>query len=213
LANIKNFARFASIKEKKKLLTKSSLSFPPPIKTLLGTREESTDKQAKNILFIRVSRIVLPFVPVSYRFPVQKGGSNMVNKVILVGRLGADPEVRYTPDGTMIVNFRIATDESYKNKQGEKVSKAEWHRIVVFGKLAEICGNYLGKGRLVFIEGRLQTRTWDDKDGNKRSITEIIANNMQMLEPKGQGGRTPDMSVNEPSTHYEEEPIPDDIPF
>ena len=139
----------------------------------------------------------------------------MVNKVILVGRLGADPEVRYTPDGTMIVNFRIATDETYKNKQGEKVSKTEWHRIVVFGRLAEICGNYLGKGRLVFIEGRLQTRTWDDKDGSKRSLTEILANNMQMLEPKGQSGKTPqDTSLNESSIPYGEEgPMTDDVPF
>ena len=137
----------------------------------------------------------------------------MVNKVILVGRLGADPEVRYTPDGTMIVNFRMATDESYKNKQGEKVSKTEWHRIVVFGRLAEICGNYLGKGRLVFIEGRLQTRSWDDKDGNKRSITEILANNMQMLESKGQSGRTQDVSTGDQSFPYEEESITDDVPF
>ena len=137
----------------------------------------------------------------------------MVNKAILIGRLGADPEVRYTPDGTMVVNFRIATDESYRNKQGEKVLKTEWHRIVVFGKLAEICGSYLGKGRLVFLEGRLQTRTWDDKDGNKRAVTEIIANNMQMLEPKGQSGRSPDMSMNEPSIPYGEDPITDDIPF
>jgi len=142
----------------------------------------------------------------------------MVNKVTLIGRLGADPEVRYTPDGTMIVNFRIATDETYKNKQGEKVVKTEWHKIVTFGRLAEICGNYLGKGRLVFIEGKLQTKTWDDKDGNKRSTTEILASNMQMLESKGQSGsgRGQDMSASEPSMPsmpYDEEPITDDIPF
>lgn len=138
----------------------------------------------------------------------------MINKVILIGRLGADPEVRYTPDGTMVVNFRIATDETYKNKQGEKVSKTEWHRIVVFGRLAEICGNYLGKGRLVFIEGKLQTRTWDDKDGNKRSLTEILASNMQMLESKGQG-RGQDAVMDEPMPAYGlGEPMPDDdVPF
>ena len=139
----------------------------------------------------------------------------MVNKVILIGRLGADPEVRYTPDGTMVVNFRIATDESYRNKQGEKVTKTEWHRIVVFGRLAEICGNYLGKGRLVFIEGKLQTRTWDDKDGNKRSLTEVLASNMQMLESKGQG-RGQDAVMDEPMPAYGlGEPIPpdDDVPF
>ncbi|HPJ96197.1 MAG TPA: single-stranded DNA-binding protein [Syntrophales bacterium] len=138
----------------------------------------------------------------------------MVNKVILIGRLGADPEVRYTPDGTMVVNFRIATDESYRNKQGEKVTKTEWHRIVVFGRLAEICGNYLGKGRLVFIEGKLQTRTWDDKDGNKRSLTEVLASNMQMLESKGQG-RGQDTVMDEPKPAYGlDEPMPDeDVPF
>ena len=138
----------------------------------------------------------------------------MVNRVLLIGRLGADPEVRYTPDGTMVVNFRIATEETYKNKQGEKVSKTEWHRIVVFGRLAEICGNYLGKGRLVFIEGKLQTRTWDDKEGNKRSMTEILASNMQMLESKGQG-RGQDAVMDEPAPTYGlGEPMPDDdVPF
>ena len=110
----------------------------------------------------------------------------MVNKAILIGRLGKDPEVRYTPDGTMITNFNLATDEQWKDKAGEKVQKTEWHRIVTFGKLAEICGNYLVKGKLVFIEGRIQTRSWEDKDGVKRFTTEIIATNMQMLDSKGQ---------------------------
>ncbi|MDX9746000.1 MAG: single-stranded DNA-binding protein [Syntrophales bacterium] len=138
----------------------------------------------------------------------------MVNKVILIGRLGADPEVRYTPDGTMVVNFRMATDESFKNRQGEKVTRTEWHRIVVFGRLAEICGNYLSKGRLVFIEGRLQTSTWDDKDGNKRWTTEIIAANMQMLESKGQG-RGQDVAMDEPVPPYDSGgSVPDDdVPF
>jgi single-strand DNA-binding protein len=136
----------------------------------------------------------------------------MVNRVLLIGRLGADPEVRYTPDGTMVVNFRIATDESYKNKQGDKVTKTEWHRIVVFGRLAEICGNYLGKGRLVFIEGKLQTRTWDDKDGNKRSVTEILASNMQMLESRGQG-KSPEMEEPMPSYGLGEPMPDDDVPF
>lgn len=132
----------------------------------------------------------------------------MINKTILIGRLGADPEVRYSQDGAMVVNFRMATDESYKNKQGEKVSKTEWHRIVVFGRLAEICGNYLVKGALVFIEGKLQTRTWDDKDGNKRSVTEIVAGEMKMLEGKRSAG---DGSV---SGDYGGGSIPDDdVPF
>ena len=132
----------------------------------------------------------------------------MVNKVILIGRLGRDPDVRYTPDGTMVVNFSIATDETFKNKQGEKSSKTEWHRIIAWGKLAEICGNYLTKGKLVFIEGKLQARTWDDKDGNKRSLTEIVAANMKMLDSRGQSaeddGRGPDGDY----------PVPDtDVPF
>lgn len=135
----------------------------------------------------------------------------MVNKVILVGRLGADPEVRYTPDGLMVTNFRLATDEQWKDKSGEKAQRTEWHRIVTFGKLAEICGNYLAKGRLVYIEGRIQTRSWDDKDGIKRYSTEIIALNMQMLEPKGQ---TRDQEMVAPPPPQGSEPIPeDDVPF
>jgi single-strand DNA-binding protein len=110
----------------------------------------------------------------------------MVNKAILIGRLGKDPEVRYTPDGTMVTNFNLATDEQWKDKNGEKIQKTEWHRIVTFGKLAEICGNYLVKGKLIFVEGRIQTRNWEDKDGVKRYTTEIIAGNMQMLDSKGQ---------------------------
>ena len=111
----------------------------------------------------------------------------MINKAILVGRLGKDPEVRYTPDGTMVTTFRLATDEQWKDKSGERVQKTEWHTIVTFRKLAEICGNYLSKGKLVYIEGKIQTRSWDDKDGNKRYSTEIVANNMMMLDSKGQG--------------------------
>jgi single-strand DNA-binding protein len=111
----------------------------------------------------------------------------MVNKAILIGRLGKDPEVRYTPEGTMVTSFNLATDEQWKDKNGEKVQKTEWHRIVTFGKLAEICGNYLVKGKLIFLEGRIQTRSWEDKDGVKRFTTEIIATNMQMLDSKGQG--------------------------
>ncbi len=110
----------------------------------------------------------------------------MVNKVILVGRLGKDPEVRYTPDGTMVTTFNMATDESYKDKNGEKVQKTEWHKVVTYRKLAEICGNYLVKGKLVYIEGKIQTRSWEDKEGVKRYATEIIANDMQMLDSKGQ---------------------------
>src|SRR5210317_386826 len=105
-----------------------------------------------------------------------------INKVILIGRLGRDPEVRYTPDGTAIANFSIATSEEWKDKgTGEKKERTEWHRIVAFRRLGEICGEYLSKGRQVYIEGRLQTRDWQDKDGNKRYTTEIVASQMQML--------------------------------
>jgi single-strand DNA-binding protein len=135
----------------------------------------------------------------------------MVNKAILIGRLGKDPEVRYTPDGTMVTNFNLATDEQWKDKSGEKVQKTEWHRIVAFGKLAEICGNYLVKGKLVFVEGKIQTRSWEDKEGVKRYTTEIVANNMQMLDSKGQtkaegssAEATPSGSGNVPE---------DDVPF
>lgn len=108
----------------------------------------------------------------------------MVNKWIGIGRLGRDPEVRYLNDGKMITSFSIAVDERYKNNSGEKMSKTEWVNIVAFGKLAEICGNYLAKGKLVYIEGKLQTRSWEDKDGNKRQTTEIICNDMKMLDSK-----------------------------
>jgi len=111
----------------------------------------------------------------------------MINKAILLGRLGKDPEVKYTPDGVMVTTFSLATDENYKDKNGEKVQKTEWHRIVTFGKLAEICGNYLVKGKLVFIEGKIQTNSWEDKDGVKRSTTQIVASNMKMLDGKKDG--------------------------
>jgi len=136
----------------------------------------------------------------------------MINKVILVGRLGADPEVRYTPDGAMVTSFRLATDEYWKDKSGERVQKTEWHRIVTFGKLAEISGNYLSKGKLVYLEGRIQTRAWDDKDGNKRYTTEIVASTMQMLDGKGQKGPavpSDDSAAPFPGNDASE----DDVPF
>ncbi len=110
----------------------------------------------------------------------------MINKAILIGRLGRDPEVRVTPEGTMVTSFTLATDEQWKDKNGEKVQRTEWHRIVTWGKLADICGQYLVKGKLVYIEGRIQTRSWEDKEGMKRSTTEIIASDMKMLDSKGQ---------------------------
>ncbi|MBN2517106.1 MAG: single-stranded DNA-binding protein [Deltaproteobacteria bacterium] len=137
----------------------------------------------------------------------------MVNKAILIGRLGADPEVRYTQDGAMVTNFRLATNEQWTDRSGEKMQRTEWHRIVVFGKLAEICGNYLSKGRLVYIDGRIQTRSWDDRDGNKRYTTEIIATNMQILEPKGQEVDQFGESSNKFSSYEGSEMTEDDVPF
>ena len=108
----------------------------------------------------------------------------MVNRVFLIGRLGRDPEIRYTQSRQAVANFSLATTERWADSDGKRQERTEWHRIVVWGKLAEICGQYLKKGRLVFIEGRLQTRDWDDRDGNKRQTTEIVASNMQMLESR-----------------------------
>lgn len=105
-----------------------------------------------------------------------------VNKVILIGNLGADPETRYSPDGAAITNIRMATTEKWKDKgSGEMREQTEWHRVVFFGRLAEIAGEYLKKGSPVYVEGRLRTRKWTDKDGNERYTTEIVADNMQML--------------------------------
>ncbi len=110
-----------------------------------------------------------------------------VNKAILVGRLGRDPETRYTGGGQAVANFTLATDESYKDRTGERQKRTEWHRIVLWGKLAEIAQQYLKKGMLVYIEGRIQTRQWEDKrDGQKRTSTEIVANAMKMLTSKGE---------------------------
>ena len=110
----------------------------------------------------------------------------MINKVILVGRLGKDPEVRSTPSGTSVAKFSLATDERFTDKSGEKQDRTEWHNIVAFGKLAEICGQYLRKGKLVYIEGSIRTDSWDDKEsGQKKYRTEIVARDMKMLDRRG----------------------------
>jgi single-strand DNA-binding protein len=111
-----------------------------------------------------------------------------VNKVILVGNLGRDPEVRFMPNGEAVCNFSIATTDSWKDKAGAKQERTEWHNIVMYRKLAEIAGEYLKKGRPVYIEGRLQTRKWQDKEGADRYTTEIIADQMQMLGGREGGG-------------------------
>ena len=109
-----------------------------------------------------------------------------VNKVILVGRLGRDPETRYTGGGQAVANFSLATDETYKDRNGERQKRTEWHRITAWGKLAEICQQYLKKGTMVYIEGRIQSREWQDKEGQKRTSFDIVANTMKMLSSRGE---------------------------
>lgn len=112
-----------------------------------------------------------------------------VNKVLLIGRLGNNPEIRYTNTGTAVANFNLATSENWNDKNGQRQERTEWHRVVVWGKLAELCEKYLSKGRQCFVEGRLQTRSWDDKEGNKRYTTEIVAATIQFLGgPSAQAG-------------------------
>ena len=136
-----------------------------------------------------------------------------VNKVILVGRLGADPEVRYTNTGTAVANFNMATSSSYTDKSGEKTEKTEWHRIVAFGKLGEICGEYLAKGKQVYIEGRLQTRDWEDRDGNKRKTTEIVAGTMQMLGAASDRVRGDTSDSAPPANDLPDIGTEEDVPF
>jgi len=122
-----------------------------------------------------------------------------VNKVILIGNLGRDPELRHTQNGQAVVNFSLATTESWNDKNGEKVERTEWHRIVAWGRTGELCAQYLSKGRTVYIEGRLQTREWEDKEGNKRSTTEINANSVQFLGGRrGSGGHDGDYGSSPP---------------
>ena len=144
-----------------------------------------------------------------------------LNKVMLIGNLGKDPEVRYTAGGTAVASFSLATSDRIKNKNGEWEEKTEWHNITLWARLAEIAGEYLSKGKTVYIEGRLQTRKWQDKDGKDRYTTEIVGEKMQMLSGKGEGGggqrpagRPQQQDQNQGSSY--EEPVfnPDDeIPF
>lgn len=133
-----------------------------------------------------------------------------VNKVILVGNLGKDPEMRYMPSGDAIANMTIATTESWKDKSGEKQEKTEWHRISMFGRLAEVAGEYLKKGSSVYIEGKLQTRKWQNKEGVDQYTTEIIASDMKMLggRPEGKPEAKPKPEERQPGADFE-----DDIPF
>ncbi len=138
-----------------------------------------------------------------------------VNKVILIGRLGADPEMRYTADGTPVAIFRVATTETRKNKDGTRVDQTEWHRIVTWRKLAEISGEYLKKGKLVYIEGRIQSREFEGRDGVKRRTFEIVANSMKML---GGQGSSPDDRRGAPAAQADDDFVhepsdDDDIPL
>ena len=139
-----------------------------------------------------------------------------LNKVTLIGNLGKDPELRYTNSGVPVATFSVATNEQWKDSEGNTQERTEWHNIVAWQKLAEICAEYLKKGSKVYIEGRLQTRSWDDKNtGQKRYTTEIVANDMIMLDPKGAGSGRPAMRDEAPSG--ERDPAKrddkDDLPF
>src|SRR5579871_1420408 len=156
--------------------------------------------------------------------------SGSINKVILIGRLGKDPEVKYTSNGSPVAKFTLATDEVYKDRAGEQQRRTEWHNIVAWNKLAEICGEYLTKGKQVYIEGSIRSRQWQDQSGNKRTSYEIVANQMQMLGSRGDspGGGPGRSSQERPSGEFRASATPppsaepiapepeisdDDIPF
>ncbi|MDH3520430.1 MAG: single-stranded DNA-binding protein [Myxococcales bacterium] len=145
-----------------------------------------------------------------------------VNRVILIGNLGRDPELRYTQSGQAVANFSIATTDRFSTREGDRQERTEWHRIVTWGRTAELCAQYLSKGRSVYIEGRLQTNEWEDKEGQKRRTTEIVAQTVQFLGGRGQGGGDLPGGGDAPggggdnrrSGSGENEPPPsDDIPF
>ena len=133
----------------------------------------------------------------------------MLNMAQIIGHLGRDPDVRYTPEGTAIANLAVATNQTWKDKSGEKQERAEWHRVVLFGKVAEIAGEYLRKGSLVYLQGRLQTRKWQGEDGQDRYTTEIVADRMKMLGGKGER----DTQAADGKPVAPEPPFDDDIPF
>jgi single-strand DNA-binding protein len=133
----------------------------------------------------------------------------MLNMAQIIGHLGRDPEVRYTPDGAAVANLAVATNETWKDKSGEKQERTEWHRVALFGKVAEIAAEYLKKGSLVYLQGRLQTRKWQGEDGQDRYTTEIVADRMRMLG--GKGDRDTRSAGGKPVAP--EPPFDDDIPF
>lgn len=143
-------------------------------------------------------------------------GRGTVNKVILLGRLGQDPELKYTPSGAAVANFSVATNEVWKDGDGNKKERTDWHRVVLWRKQAELAGEYLKKGSRVYIEGKLQTRSWDDKDGNKRYMTEVVGDTMTFVDTKVEGSvpetpasPAPQAAEGEPPAMSDE----DDLPF
>jgi single-strand DNA-binding protein len=143
-----------------------------------------------------------------------------LNKVMIIGRLGADPDVRYTQSNTAVANMSVATSERFKDRNGELQERTEWHRVVVWNRLAEICQQYLKKGSLVYFEGKIETREWEDKEGQKRYTTEIKAFNMQMLDSRGDGAGSPsgDSGSSQPAKSTVEiddsfDDMDDDLPF
>ena len=140
----------------------------------------------------------------------------MINKAIIVGNLGADPEIRYTQSGSQVATFNVATSERWRDQEGQQQESTEWHRIVAWRKLAEICGEYLHKGSKVYIEGKIQTRKWQDQNGNDRYTTEIVAREMKMLDRRDSGsdsygGGSQQQSYPEPSPGYGG--VGEDVPF
>jgi len=143
-----------------------------------------------------------------------------LNKVMLIGNLGADPEIKYAPSGTPIANLRIATTENRKNKDGDWEEVTEWHRVVIFGRQAEVCKDYLRKGSKIYVEGRLQTRSWDDQSGQKRFLTEIVGSQMLMLDQRAQEAppaaaqrEAPEPAAQEESPQNDFPEPDDDLPF
>ena len=140
-----------------------------------------------------------------------------VNKAIILGNLGRDPEVRYTTDGNAVTTFSVATTEKRKDRDGNSQEHTEWHRIVVFGRLAEVCGEYLAKGKSVYLEGSIRTRSWDDREGNKRYTTEIVGRTVQFLSPRGESGRQSRSEEPPPADDFSYEEsggmTDDDVPF
>ena len=131
-----------------------------------------------------------------------------MNRVIIIGRVGKEPELKHTPSGAAVCNFSVATTDRYKDKQGARQETTEWHNVTAWQKLAEICGQYLAKGSKVMIEGKIQTRSYDDRDGNKKYITEIIASNMEMLGDKNGTTQQQEQQTAEPPFSHD-----DDMPF